>query len=354
MIVMETESSLKSKDIYKKIISRKLLFLILISVGCMVTLVIDILVGPAKLSISEVLGTIFNLNSVEPGTQVIIWTLRLPMALMAIVVGATLGIAGAEMQTILDNPLASPYTLGVSSGAGFGAALVIVLGSKVISYFGEYVVSISSFIFALLTCFIIYSIGKLRRVTSQTMILAGIGLMFLFQALLALLQYIATPEDLQTIVFWLFGSLMKTTWSKFEIVFIVIIVVIPLLVKDAWKLTALKMGDDSAKSLGINVEKLRLKTFILISILTASAVSFVGTIGFIGLVGPHIARILVGEDQRYFLPMSAFGGAILLSLGSIASKIIVPGAIFPIGIVTSLIGVPFFFLLILSKRRRCY
>lgn len=350
---METESVLKYKDIYNKIISRKLLFLVMLSIGCVVSLIIDILVGPAWLSIPEVLGTIFKMNSVDPAAQVIVWTMRLPMALMAIAVGATLGIAGAEMQTILDNPLASPYTLGVSSGAGFGAGIIIVFGSRAISYFGEYVVSFSSFIFALATCFIIYSIGKARQVTSETMILAGIGLMFLFQALLALLQFIATPEDLQTIVFWLFGSLTKTTWPKVEIVIVILIMIIPLLVKDAWKLTALKMGDDKAQSLGVNVDKLRLQTFILISILTAAAVSFVGTIGFIGLVGPHIARMLVGEDQRYFLPMSALGGAMLLSMGDILSKIIVPGSIFPIGIVTSLIGVPFFFSLILSKKRGC-
>lgn len=348
---MELGSDLKGANTYKKIINRKLLFVALLLIGCIITLIIDILVGPAWLKMSDVLGAIFKLNSTDPASQVIVWTMRFPMALMAIVVGATLGIAGAEMQTILDNPLASPYTLGVSSGAGFGAALIIVFGSGIISYCGEYVVSISSFIFALLTCFIIYFIGKVRQVTSATMILAGIGLMFLFQALLSLLQYLATTESLQTIVFWLFGSLMKTTWTKLGIVTAVFIIVVPFFIKDAWKLTALKLGDDKAKNLGINVERLRLKTFILISILTASAVCFAGTIGFIGLVGPHIARILVGEDQRYFLPVSALGGAFLLSMGSILSKVIIPGAIFPIGIVTSLIGVPFFFSLILSKKR---
>ncbi|GAB6156481.1 hypothetical protein JCM17380_52330 [Desulfosporosinus burensis] len=126
---------------------------------------------------------------------------------------------------------------------------------------------------------------------------------------------------------------------------------VPMIAKDTWKLTALKLGDEKAKSLGINVERLRLKTFVLISLLTASAVCFVGTIGFIGLVGPHIARMLVGEDQRFFLPLSALGGALLLSVASIGSKMIIPGAIFPIGIVTSLIGVPFFFSLILTQKR---
>ena len=131
----------------------------------------------------------------------------------------------------------------------------------------------------------------------------------------------------------------------------VLLITTPMLLKDAWKLTALRLGDEKARSLGINVERLRLKVFIWISVLAAAAVCFVGAIGFIGLVGPHIARMFVGEDQRFFLPMSAFAGAALLSAASIGSKLIIPGAIFPIGIVTSFIGVPFFLSLILLKKR---
>ncbi|HWR40982.1 MAG TPA: iron ABC transporter permease [Patescibacteria group bacterium] len=348
---MDTEISLSTNELYKEMSARKLLWVATLAAVCGITLLTDVLVGPAWLTVPEVMSAIFTPGSSDPAAQVIVWTLRLPAALMAIVVGATLGIAGAEMQTILDNPLASPYTLGVSSGAGFGAALAIVWGAGVFPGFDEYLVSLNSFIFACLTCFLIYLIGRVRQVNAETMILAGIGLLFLFHSLLALLQYLATPEALQGIVFWLFGSLMKTTWPKLGIVTFALLLAIPLLIKDSWELTALKLGDDKAKSLGIDVERLRLKTFLLVSLLTASAVCFVGTIGFIGLVGPHIARMLVGEDQRYFLPMAALSGAVLLSAASIGSKIIIPGAIFPIGIVTSLIGVPFFFSLILSKKR---
>lgn len=348
---MEKKADIKAKEIYDEITGRKYALLFLFAAACVLALIIDILVGPAWLSIQEVFSAIFLANSSDPTTNVIVWTIRLPTALMAIAVGAALGIAGAEMQTILDNPLASPYTLGVSAGAGFGAALAIVLGVGIVPYAGEYLVSINAFFFSLLTCLLIYFIGKARRVTAETMVLAGIALLFLFQSLLALLQYIASEEALQVIVFWLFGSLLKTTWPKLAVVAAVLIIVVPLIAKDAWKLTALKLGDEKAKSLGIDVEKLRLKAFMLISLLTAAAVCFVGTIGFIGLVGPHIARMLVGEDQRFFLPMSALGGAALLSVASIGGKVIIPGAIFPIGIVTSLIGVPFFFSLILTKRR---
>lgn len=341
----------KEQAVYQNITARKYSYLFMFAAVCIVSVLVDVLVGPAWLAVSDVVKAIFGVVPVEPTTAVIVWTFRLPMALMAIVVGATLGIAGAEMQTILDNPLASPYTLGISAGAGFGAALAIVVGAGKLPMPEEYLVPINAFIFALLTCLLIYFIGRARAITAETMVLAGIGLLFLFHALLALLQYMASAEALQAIVFWLFGSLMKATWAKVGLVAAVLVMAFPVLIKDAWKLTALKLGDEKAKSLGINVEKLRLKIFVLISLLTASAVCFVGTIGFIGLVGPHIARMLVGEDQRFFLPLSALGGALLLSVASIGSKIIMPGAIFPIGIVTSLIGVPFFFSLILTQKR---
>lgn len=341
----------KEQAVYQSITARKYYYLLLVAVVCIVSLVVDVLVGPAWLSVQDVVKAVFGVASVEPTVDIIVWTMRLPTALMAIVVGATLGIAGAEMQTILDNPLASPYTLGISAGAGFGAALVIVLGAGKLPIPEDYLVPINAFVFALATCLLIFFIGKARMITAETMVLAGIGMLFLFHALLALLQYMASTEALQAIVFWLFGSLMKATWTKVGLVAAILAIVFPVLVKDAWKLTALKLGDEKAKSLGIHVEKLRLKTFVLISLLTATAVCFVGTIGFIGLVGPHIARMLVGEDQRFFLPLSALGGALLLSLASIGSKMIIPGAIFPIGIVTSLIGVPFFFSLILTQKR---
>jgi len=342
---------MKARELYKEITWRKYVLLVLFAVTCMLTLIIDVSTGPAQLPISEVFFTIMSPNHSDPTTHVIVWVIRLPMALMAIAVGAALAIAGAEMQTILDNPLASPYTLGVSAGAGFGAALALVLGVGVIPHTETVLVPVNAFFFSMLTCLLILFISKIRGVSTETMVLAGIALLFLFHSLLALLEYLASEEELQAVVFWLFGSLLKATWPKLGVATTILLVTIPLLLKDAWKLTALRLGDEKAKSLGLNVERLRLKVFIWISVLTAAAVCFVGTIGFVGLVGPHIARMLVGEDQRFFLPLSAFAGAVLLSAASIGSKLIVPGAIFPIGIVTSFIGVPFFLSLILKKRR---
>jgi iron complex transport system permease protein len=155
-------------------------------------------------------------------------------------------------------------------------------------------------------------------------------------------------------VFWTMGSLTRATWPKLAITTIVVAVSLPLFMRRAWALTALRLGEDKAASFGVNVRWLRLETMMIISLLAAVPVAFVGTVGFIGLVGPHIARMLVGEDQRYFLPASVLSGAAILSLTSVVSKSIVPGTIFPIGIITALVGVPFLFSLIMSSRRRSW
>lgn len=342
----------QAEELYQRITGRKYAVVVSLAIAVVLTLFVDIAVGPAWLSITEILSAIFEPNSVDPATSVIVWNLRLPVALMAVVVGASLAIAGAEMQTILDNPLASPYTLGISAAAGFGAALALVLGVGIIPYGEHFIVPINAFFFAMLTCLLIYAIARKAKLSAETMVLAGIAILFLFQSAIALLQYIASEQQLQAVVFWLFGNLFRTTWLKLTISTAILLVTVPVLVKDAWKLTALRLGDEKAKSLGVNVERLRLKVFIWVSILTGAAVCFVGTIGFIGLAGPHIARMLVGEDQRFFLPTSALAGAVLLSAASALSKLIIPGAILPIGIVTSFIGVPFFISLVLKRRSR--
>jgi iron complex transport system permease protein len=319
---------------------------------CAASFIADMLIGPSWLTLSETFNALFNREAAPVTTAVIVWTLRFPAALMALGVGASLGIAGASIQTILDNPLASPYTLGISAGAGFGAALAVVFGGALPSIISASLVPIYAFSFSMLTCMLIYFIGRFRNLAPETMLLCGLGMSFLFQSLQSLLQYISSPEALQSIVFWLFGSMAKANWLTTGIIYAVLLVIVPLILKAAWKLTALKLGDEKASSLGINVDRLRVKIFILISLLTSFAVCFVGVIGFIGLAGPHVARILVGEDQRFFIPLSAVFGAAILSLASVVSKLVSHGAMLPIGIVTGLIGVPFYFSLIFRSKKR--
>lgn len=334
---------------YEGLAARRAAVLLLAAGGLVLSGLLDVATGPALLPVLDVARSVFGLTE-DRTIDAIVWSIRLPIAAMAIVVGAALGLTGAIMQTILNNPLASSYTLGVSAGAGFGAALVIVLGVA-LPVPEAWAVPVSAFLFAAIACAGVWAIGSLRGASREMLVLGGIALLFLFQALLSLLQFVASPEALQQIVFWLFGSLQKSTWPKLAIVAAVLAASAPFLAADVWRLTALKLGDERARGLGVDVTRLRLKCFALVSALTGVAVAFVGTIGFVGLVAPHIARIFVGEDQRGFLPASALFGALLLSLASVASKTIMPGAIFPIGIVTALIGVPFFVWLIIRNRR---
>jgi iron complex transport system permease protein len=213
-------------------------------------------------------------------------------------------------------------------------------------------IPVAAFAFAGLACAMVAAVGRMRGATPELLVLAGIACLFLFQSLLSLLQFLASPEALQQIVFWLFGSLMRASLGKAAIVAAVLAAILPLLLRDAWRLTALRLGDERAAALGVRVGPLRLRCFVAVSLLTGVAVAFVGTIGFVGLVAPHIARMLVGEDQRHLLPASAAFGALLLSAASVASKVILPGTVFPIGIVTALVGVPFFAWLVLAAGPR--
>ncbi len=312
---------------------------------------LDLLTGPSALNPAVVAGTLFSPESVSDYERVIVWNFRFPVTLLALLVGAVLGLAGAEMQTILNNPLASPYTLGLSSAAGFGAAVVIVLGDTLLPVPSVYVAPVVAFFFSLLSGMLLYLVAKHRMGSSETIILAGIAIMFLFSSLLALVQFFASPEQTQAIVFWMFGSLQKGNWTAVICIAVVSVLSIPFLYRNIWRLTALRMGDEIAESLGVRVKNLRFQVIIFVSVLTAAAVSFVGTIGFIGLVAPHIARMTVGEDQRFFAPLSMITGALLLTVASVMSKMIIPSLVFPIGILTSLIGIPFFVWIILSSRR---
>lgn len=336
---------------YRALALRRAFLIAGVCVVLLLSWLADIMTGAATLTVGEVLGAVTHPSAAAPLAKTVIWTFRLPIATFAILVGAALGLAGAEMQTILDNPLASPYTLGISAAAGFGAALVIVLGAPALPVVGAVATPAGAFAFALLASLAIWGVGRAKRGASDPIVLCGVALLFLFNSALAFLQYVASENQLQAIVFWMFGSLQSATWPKLGLLAGVLLLTVPLFGSQAWKLTALRLGDERARSLGINVGRLRLQTILLTSLLTASAVCFAGAIGFIGLVGPHMARIMVGEDQRYFMPLSALMGALLLSLAALASKCAVPGAVFPIGIATSFIGVPFFVAMVLGKKR---
>ncbi|MBK1624151.1 iron-siderophore ABC transporter permease [Afifella marina DSM 2698] len=339
---------------YRALVARRLMVLFGLSAVLLVCLVCDIALGPASYSFGEVVSALVRPDAVSAQLKVIVWDIRLPVAMMAVVAGAALSVAGAQMQTILANPLASPFTLGISAAAGFGASLALVVGVALVPVAGDWMVPGNAFVMAILAALFIHFASTMRGVTVETMILLGIALVFTFNALMALLQYTASEQALAAVVFWTMGSLTKSTWSSVGITAAVLVVTLPLFMRHSWALTALRLGDDKAASFGVNVRRLRLETMLTVSLLAAVPVAFVGTIGFVGLVGPHIARMLMGEDQRFFLPGAMLCGAVILSLASIISKLVVPGAVLPIGIITALVGVPFFFSLIFTSRGRSW
>ncbi len=335
--------------VYKKLSRRRIYVTILLSVLLLFSCSLNLYSGSIKLSIDEIFDGLFLKDYI---LREIVWEIRIPWVLMSTFVGASLAVSGLQMQNILNNPLASPYTLGISSAAGFGAALSYVFGERYIKSISlDILVTISSFIFAFLSCLLILSIGKMKGFSSETLILGGIAISFLFQSLLALVKYNASEEALQAITFWLFGSLSKSSIEKALIIMFILILCMIYLFKNTWKIAMLRMGDDVTKSMGINPEVLRIKLLIIVSILTSVSISFVGIIGFIGLVSPHIARMLLGEDQRFLIISSAIVGALVLNVSAILSKEILKGALIPINIITSLFGVPFFLYLVIKGRR---
>jgi iron complex transport system permease protein len=337
---------------YARLVRRRVLLLAALCAVVGLAFLADLVTGPSSLSPVDAIRGLIGLDALSAPFRVIIWDVRLPQALLAILVGGALSLAGAEMQTILNNPLASPFTLGVSSAASLGAALAIVLGVGIPGIDASWVIAGNAFFFAFGSVLILHSLSRLRGTGTETLILFGIAMVFTFNALVALIQFVATQEALQQLVFWSMGSLSRANWEKLGLLSMVVALVTPFAFLDSWKLTAMRLGEDRARSFGINVGRLRFISLLRVSILAATSVAFVGTIGFIGLVGPHIARLLVGEDHRFFLPASMLSGAAVLSLSSVASKTIVPGAVMPVGIVTALIGVPFFITLVLFRRER--
>ncbi len=299
--------------------------------------IIDLMIGESKISL-------FSISNLSKTDRVILFDIRLPEVLSSVTIGLSLGLGGAIMQTILNNPLADPFTLGVSSAAGFGASLLLLLGLS-LSY-----VAFGALIFSLLSMVFVYYISKKKNMDTEDMILAGIAVKFFFDSLISLLQYLATDETLSSIVFWLFGNVSKTSYRQILIIAIVFLIVLLLSLKDSWKLMAMRFGETRARAMGVDTSSLKIRSFIRVSVLAAITVSFAGIIGFIGIVAPHFSRKLVGEDQRYYLILSSLIGGVLLVLASMLTKVIKPGVIIPIGIISALIGLPLIFVTIFGAK----
>ncbi|MCK9632406.1 MAG: iron ABC transporter permease [Methanoregula sp.] len=292
----------------------------------------------------------------NPQAELIVVGFRLPRIFLAILTGISLAVAGTVMQGLLRNPLVSPFTLGLSSAASFGAALAIVLGPGIlVSYFllsYDMWIVVFSFLFGWLSMILVYWISRSRGTTQSTLILAGVVIGYLFTAGVMALKYTTNNEKLRELMVWLMGGMWGASWNAVLLLIPLVIICFFLLERKAWDLNALSAGDDVAKNLGINVERLRLSGLMVSTFAASCCLAFTGIIGFVGLMGPHICRMIIGSDHRYLIPCAGLMGAAILLLSDTVARTIMSPVEIPVGIIMYAIGGIFFLFMIMRGKGR--
>ncbi|MDR2846019.1 MAG: iron ABC transporter permease [Candidatus Methanoplasma sp.] len=343
---------------YHRYISKKILFIAICIVLSVIAVGLEISFGQYNIGFFESYGILAdhisgNIATGREGVtkDYVVWSMRLPRAIGGLAVGATLGVCGAAMQSALKNPLADPYTTGISSGASLGAAVSIILGICIIpTITGDISIVVNAFLFSLIPAGVIILVTKMRKVGSTSMIMTGIAVMYIFSATTSLLMFSANPDALAEVYIWTVGTLGRANWTNLPLLIVAAATSIVLLQTVAKKLNILVMSDENATSLGINAKHLRLFTLAIVSLGTSIVVSFTGTIGFVGLVAPHVVRIFIGSDNRYLIPASAaFGAVMLLFADCVAKEVGTTGL--PVGVITALIGGPLFLILLMRQHK---
>lgn len=338
---------------------KKAIVLVVLLVGVLVCFVGGIAVGSSGLSFGESVAALFGNGEVTAVR--IVQSIRLPRTLAALIAGAGLAVAGLMMQTTLHNPMASPATLGVSNAAVFGANLAIIgfaggflsTGHNVDNYttgFNPFATSLIAFLFAMGAVLVVLALSKIKRYAPETVILCGIALGFLFTALTTILQFYATDVGLSAAIIWTFGDLGRATFETDWIMLAVVGVGVIAFLLLQWRYNALGLGEEVASSLGVKVSLLRFFTLLVASMITAVIVSFLGIIGFVGVICPHAMRRIIGNNHKFLIPSSVLSGALLVMLADIVSRVVGNGSALPVGAITSLLGAPFFLYLIFTKK----
>jgi iron complex transport system permease protein len=311
--------------------------------------------GAADTQPWQVLRALLRLESGV--SNVVVWNIRLPRVIAAIVAGAGLAVAGCVMQTGLRNPLASPFTLGIASAAAFGANLAIVfLGAgtlhsnthDAVFIANPYTVPLSAFMFSLAAMLSILLLARLRGFSPESVVLAGVAFGSLFAAGTTLIQYFAEDVQVAAMVFWTFGDLGRVSWPEVGILTAVTAVAFIYFLLHRWDYNALESGEDAAQGLGVQVQQIRFRSMLAASLVTAVAVAFMGIIGFIGLIAPQMMRRVIGVDHRFLIPASAASGAALLLLADTLARTLISPVVLPVGAITAFFGAPLF-LFILTK-----
>ena len=320
-----------------------------------VTLVISASVGQFPIAPSEIVASIGRrLGFAAPSDTArfadgALWNVRFPRIILGVIVGAALGVAGTIMQGMFGNPLAEPGVIGVSAGCAVGACAAIVFH---IDWLGGATVPVAAFAFGLVTTFLVYFLSRSTgRTQVLTLVLTGIAVNAVANALIALFVFLADTTSREQIVFWQLGSLNGASWFAVAATAPFLIVGVIGAALSARKLDLLALGERQARHLGVNVERLRIVTILCVAVLTAAAVAYAGIIAFVGLIIPHLLRLLVGPSHRALIPASALGGALLISLSDVLARTLVPFADLPIGMLTALVGGPAFFILMRRSMR---
>ena len=329
-------------------------------VGCCVVLVllmiVSVCLGSSGMTASDTIHAIFarflpGVFPVENETNYnIVWQLRLPRIFLAVLAGAGLSVSGTVMQALTRNPLVSPFTVGISNAAAFGASLAILFGA---SLFGSSQAAISggAFLCAVFCAVFVYFISSRGNGSTVRLILTGTAMTYLFSAMTNTIQYIINDEKLSSVLHWTFGSFSKATSSQAFFLLGLLLVVMIIFMRNSWVLDAMSSGnDDVVRTLGIDVNRKRILLGLITVFLTACIISMCGVIGFVGIVGPHMARIATGAEHKFLIPFSAFTGALLILVSDTAGRVLFSPIVMPVGIVVAYVGVPIFLHLILSKK----
>lgn len=311
--------------------------------------VMCLFVGSSHMSLDECIDALLQKGSVA--NMRIVWNIRMPRVLAAVIAGAGLSVSGLIMQTTLNNPMVSPSTLGVANAAVFGANL------SIITFAGGFLTTgIVAFLFSTMSILLILGLCTWKSFTPNVVVLSGMAIGSVWNAATTILQYYATDTSLSAAVIWNFGDLGRATYRTDVIMFLVVCVGIIYFMLMSWKLNALLGGAATAKTMGINVELLRFTLLLLASVITAVCVSFLGIIGFVGIICPHVSKKVLGQDHRITIPASALSGSILLLLADTLSRSLGNGSALPVGAITSLLGTPFFIAVIFAgkENRQCW
>lgn len=344
---------------YKRYIRKKFLIAAILSIAIIALTIVAINAGSTDLGIYEVLMSILGRGT--SASSVVIWRIRLPRIIGAIVAGAGLAVAGCVMQNNLRNPLASPSTLGISNAAAFGANIAIVLlgagstrssAADAVIINNPYMVTIAAFLSSVVAMMVILALAKSKGFSPESIVLAGVALSSLFTAGTTLIQYFADDVQVAAAVFWTFGDLGRVSWKEVIIMTIIIILALIYFMFRRWDYNALDSGEESAQSLGVNVEKVRFGGMLVSSVVTAVTVSFLGIIGFIGLIAPQIVRRVIGGDHRFLIPISALMGSLILLIADTIARTLIAPVILPVGAITSFLGAPLFLYLLLKGEKR--